>query len=856
VKKTILYFILFNLCIAGSYAQFKPLETKLFTSDSINQFIPREKVFLHYDKPNYSMNDTIWLKGYILRANDNVPVDSSRIGYVEIIDTDKRVVKRISTPCFMGFFSASIPLVSNEFKQGVYIMRSYTNYMRNFGDSLFFESKFKIIDVASEVWKDDAKNSENNKEKKGASTDSDNKQETKGKGKSDIDLQFLPEGGKMIAGKPQKIGFKSIDKFAKGIDVKGVIKDSKGADIAAFASMYKGIGSISFTPNLGEKYTAYLEDGTTYELPKTQSSGTLLQVVNKQDANTFTITVDGTPDMYNKPYYILATLRGMTAVKGAFLLKDKPYKLEIPKKDFPQGVYRITLYDGSYLPLNERIIFICKNNENLSMSVKLNKPTFEKRDSVNVSLKIGNSELNPMGTFSATVLDTTMVKVSNYQENILSYILFSSDLKGEIEDPYFYLKTDNSDAVDALMLTQGWVDYNRENIEIKYPFEKEFTITGTVDNLINKAQKNTKVSLFSKIGKNSAILMDTITDNNGFFEFNQFPYFMNDSVSMLVQALNKNNKAFNAFIDVDLPVYPQYTKEINAAPMINMVKDSIAQQYADDQKEVLTKYGLSSLLLDEIVVSAPAMVAGSKNLNDDSGADQVITANFLKDKAGSTLLDILTEEVSGFGVGFADELLQYTIGSYKVYFVINGVDMHSLYVGFDDAPVGEGTSVREYLQYFTTMLEGIRAEDIEGIEVMKSSKNKMRYISKFLPFDKQSMVEDKSIFIEVTTHSYTPFYLRTTNKYVYKPLIPVISKTFYTPKYVGPRQDAELPDLRNTIYWNPNIITDKNGKAEFSFYTSDSDGDFILMLQGVDLTGNLGLHFETVKITDHSDIKE
>jgi hypothetical protein len=856
VKKTILYFILFNFCIAGSFAQFKPLETKLIVSDSINQFIPREKIFVHYDKPNYSMSDTIWLKGYILRANDNVPVDSSRIAYVEIIDTDKRVVKRISTPCFMGFFSGSIPLVSNEFKQGAYIMRSYTNYMRNFGDSLFFESKFKIIDVASDLWKNNTDVSEKNNDKNGSAADKENKRDSKRKDKNETDLQFLPEGGKLVAGKLQKIGFKAIDKFAKGTDVKGIIKNSKGADIVAFASIYKGIGSVSFTPEWGETYSAYLDDGTVYPLPKLQSSGTLLQVSNNQNVNSFTITVDGTNDMINKPYYITTTLRGMTAVKGVFTLRDKPYKLEIPKDDFPQGIYRVTLYDANYLPMNERIIFIRNNNEDLTMSVKLNKPEFGQRDSVHVSLKTGNAEMNPMGTFSATVLDTSMVKVSKYQENILSYILFSSDLKGEIEDPYFYLNTDNSEIVDALMLTQGWVDYNRENIEIKYPYEKEFTITGTVDNLINKPQKNTKVSLFSKIGKNGAVVMDTITDNNGFFEFNQFPYFMNDSVSMLVQALNKNNKAFNAFIDVDLPVYPKYTKEINSTPLINLGSDTIAKEYADDQKEVLAKYGLSSLLLDEIVVSAPAMVAGSKNLNDDSGADQVITANYLKDKAGSTLLDILTEEVSGFGVGFADELLQYTIGSYKVYFVINGVDMHSLYVGFDDVPVGEGTSVREYLQYFTTMLEGIRAEDIEGIEVMTSTKNKMRYIAKYLPFDKQSMVEDKSVFIEVTTHSYTPFYMRTTNKYVYKPLIPVISKSFYTPKYVGPRQDAELPDLRNTIYWNPNIITDKNGEAEFSFYTSDSEGDYILILQGVDLTGNMGLHFETVKINNNSNIEE
>lgn len=55
------------------------------------------------------------------------------------------------------------------------------------------------------------------------------------------------------------------------------------------------------------------------------------------------------------------------------------------------------------------------------------------------------------------------------QENIRSYFLLSSELKGAIENPSFYFNEENKEryeAIDALMLTQGWRNY-------KYPVHRE-----------------------------------------------------------------------------------------------------------------------------------------------------------------------------------------------------------------------------------------------------------------------------------------------------------------------------------------------------------------------------------------------
>jgi hypothetical protein len=45
------------------------------------------------------------------------------------------------------------------------------------------------------------------------------------------------------------------------------------------------------------------------------------------------------------------------------------------------------------------------------------------------------------------------------------------------------------------------------------------------------------------------------------------------------------------------------------------------------------------------------------------------------------------------------------------------------------------------------------------------------------------------------------------------------------------------PDLRNTLYWNPSVKTDKNGKVEIQFWTSDLPGNYVINIQGISGTG-------------------
>jgi hypothetical protein len=63
---------------------------------------------------------------------------------------------------------------------------------------------------------------------------------------------------------------------------------------------------------------------------------------------------------------------------------------------------------------------------------------------------------------------------------------------------------------------------------------------------------------------------------------------------------------------------------------------------------------------------------------------------------------------------------------------------------------------------------------------------------------------------------------------------------FYLPKYDNPQSTALASDLRGTIFWNPNIITDKDGKTTLNYYNAGTKGTYRVVIEGINDDGDLG----------------
>ncbi|MDF2432324.1 MAG: hypothetical protein JWP44_1955, partial [Mucilaginibacter sp.] len=66
------------------------------------------------------------------------------------------------------------------------------------------------------------------------------------------------------------------------------------------------------------------------------------------------------------------------------------------------------------------------------------------------------------------------------------------------------------------------------------------------------------------------------------------------------------------------------------------------------------------------------------------------------------------------------------------------------------------------------------------------------------------------------------------------------AREFYLPNYNVSSPVSKLPDLRTTVFWKPNVITDAAGNASFSYFNADGTGTYRVVVEGIDTNGNLG----------------
>jgi hypothetical protein len=687
------------------------------------------------------------------------------------------------------------------------------------------------------------------------------------------DVQFLPEGSSLVAGLPARIGFKATGEDGKGVNISGIIIDKQNNKIAEFASQHNGMGSFGLAVKDGETYSAKinLPGGLVkdYPLPPVKSSGMVLHVKNPIESDSLEVSVAATNDLAQtgSDYYLIGKARGIVCYAAVFSLKDgNALRKKISKGLFPSGIIHFTVMTTKYQPLNERLVFI-DQRDNLNIKITADKPFYDKRDSVALKLTVTDKEGNPVqGDFSMAVTDDAQVKTDTLNsENMITRLLVTSDLKGYVEEPGYYLSSKTNEAwwaLDNLLLTQGWVGYNWPQVlnppAIAYQPETDFMVKGRVSNVFNKSVKGTDILLFSK---SPAILMDTVTDQNGKFVFNRFPKV--DTPLFVLKAVNKNGKSFNVGINIDDAEPPAFTKPFkpsispwyvnsNDTLLNNTKNNALAKQQKD--------FPTGGQILKEVKINAKKFVKGSQNLNGPGNSDLVMDEKDMEKAGKKTWLDLMYENIPGFKESaiYISTHTDVFVGNLPVD-VITHVYKHwyfihdkSVNLVIDGILLSELYSPLDFIT-FKNYLESHNAEDIKGIEVNSSNTYAINYARRFgfaLSGSPYGVSSDTLAFVEITTRSgHGPVIDNTPGMYLYKPLPISWPKQFYKPKYTIKDIDKHLPDLRSTIDWEPNITTDANGEAIVTFYTADKPSTYTIIMEGSDMTGGLGYKSGKISVT-------
>lgn len=659
-----------------------------------------------------------------------------------------------------------------------------------------------------------------------------------------IDLQFMPESGYMVGGIATKVGFKAIGENGLGIEIQGKIVDSKNVEVASFKSLHRGMGFFQFTPLKNEDYFAVIniEGGNSkrFPLPVVRNTGTVLQFQDEQNSDSIKLMLKASDDLVdNRVYHLVGLSRGVVCYGANIILRNTEVNAMIAKSVFPSGIAHFTLMNPSWQPINERMLFI-DHSDNLAIDVRSFKNIFSARDSVPLQIKVTDKEGKGVtGSFSISITDDAQVRTDHLtSENIVSRMLLTAELKGNIEAPDYYSANKNTNAwqaLEALLLTQGWMGYEWQKIMKPPPpsfnAEPVFSVRGRVTNVFNAPMNKARVVLMSPGSRLN--VRDTTTNKDGEFVFTNFKRL--DSLSFLIDARNAKDKKFGITLTVDQFKPAELKPMLFFTPVPWYVNsDSTLVNYALNKQRVEEDLFRSDKFkrLQEVKINVKKVVAGSSNLNGPGQADQVIDEADIEKESGKgkSLLQLLQEKVRGL-ITQAGDSNMYRVKGYTTFYIIDGISLRNF---------GPPRETLEYLE----------VEDIKGIEVLLSPGNTSRYESTFLTLAEQMGQRPvKYVFIEITTRSGNGIFAKKLpGMMIYKPVPVTLPVQFYSPKYTVKNTRDNSRDLRSTVYWHPSLVTNISGEAKTFFYAADKPTTYTLMIQGTDIKGSVGYKVEKMTI--------
>ena len=467
----------------------------------------QEKVYIHTDNKCYFVGDTLWYKAYVVRADQLVPTDMSRILYVELLSPDGLLVERqniivSATGHTCGQFALPDSLYS-----GYYELRAYTRWMLNFNvghqrysrqDTWYFYNKEMAADyfrtwdgLYSRVFPVYSKGDQPG--------DYDvrrmyqrPKQDIPKPRKDKLLVTFYPEGGRLIAGVENRVAFEAVDQYGEAVTINGTVTGGDGQS-QAVQTEHMGRGMFTITPTDQRLEAHFTFRGKKYDiaLPRAEQQGVAMRL------NGHRVHLDAKNLPQDKDYAVSILCRG--ALKHFSSLPSTFHSshttLDLPLDSLPTGVNELTLFDSDGRIWASRLFFVNHHDYDKSLITLTTSPAtlspYER-----VELPVFCQGVTAPTTFSLSIRDTNTDEPTYDNGNLMTDMLLSSDLRGFIASPAYYFEADDDTHrrhLDMLMMVQGWRKYKWNELAdttrtMRYQPERTMTVEGMVCKVLDVAE--------------------------------------------------------------------------------------------------------------------------------------------------------------------------------------------------------------------------------------------------------------------------------------------------------------------------------------------------------------------------------
>ncbi|MDB5117392.1 MAG: hypothetical protein JWQ79_2884 [Mucilaginibacter sp.] len=748
-----------------------------------------EKLYVHTDKSFYLTGEILWFKIYAVNAANNQPLNLSKVAYVDVIDNDHNTVMqtKVELKNAMGNGSVYIPVSVNN---GNYKLRVYTNWMKNFSPDYYFEKTITIINpLKTPLAVEDTS--------------------------SVYDVQLFPEGGNLVKNLQSKVAFKVTGNNGKGVDFRGAIINQRNDTIVKFNPLKFGMGNFMFTPVAGNTYRAVVSIANTRPvikpLPAVNDEGYVLQVSPQN--GSYTIVVKGSPVNQSSTVYLLVHTKQLTKIAEAKPLQNGVANFTIDNAKLDDGISSITIFNSNKQPVCERLIFKYPSKK-LVIAATTDQARYNTRKKVSVNLSAKDQDQKQVsGNLSVAVYKVDSLQTVD-DNDILSYLWLRSDLRGNIESPGYYLKTNDATAalaLDNLLLTQGWRRFKwndvLNNTTSNYKFLPEYNghlISGRLKRNSANINQSGIVGYLSIPGKNIQ-LYTAKSDSAGKFLFNAKLFY---GPNELVAQTDFTKVDTTYRIEVESPFSSNYsTAPLPPADIKEEAKATLQAQSVAMQVQNLYANEKTNRFFEPVIDSSAFYGTPDKSYLLDT------YTRF------PTMEEVLKEYVTWV-------LTTRSRGKYQIrmYNEDNFVKEGPL-VLLDGVPVFDIDKTYSIDPLKVRKLDVIHNRYFYGPAVAEGILSFTTYKGNMGGFE----IDPKAVIIDYEGMS--------------------LRREFYSPVYETQTQiNSRLPDFRNLLYWAPNVTTPIQGSNNLTFYTSDQQGKYIGVIQGITADGNAGSQYFTFEV--------
>lgn len=846
-KLFVLIFIICNLLTAYVSGEVPP--AKVVFQQYMNQAqtfannFPREKAYLHFDNTSYYVGDTIWFKAYVTLAEKQTFSLISRPLYVELVDQTGHIADKQIIKLTQGEGNGQF-ILPHSMLSGYYEVRAYTRWMLAFNEPQYFSRTFPIYQLSNS---DKLERSITTYELSSSMENRPSETEEK------LNVRFFPEGGQLVEGVTSQVAFKAESKNGGNIELSGTIYSKEGTEITSFETLHDGMGHFEYTPSDQPAIAKVSFQGKKYEftLPQALPNGYVLSTVSNAGALLVRVSCNAATPQDTLAVFI--SHQGRPSIHQLISCRaDAPQEFILPTRKLPAGVLQVSLINRAGNTLCERFVF-ANPRAPLQISTEGLKEVYAPYAPIRCELQVKNAKGEPVsGELSVSIRDGVRSDYLEYDNNIFTDLLLTSDLKGYIHQPGYYFASPSprkQTELDVLLMVHGWRKYDMSQTISTAPFtplqlpEAQLVLNGQVKSTILK-NKLKDIALSVIVKKDDQFITGgTVTDENGRFTIPVEDFEGTTEAVIQTRKVGKErNKDASILIDRNFSPAPRAYgyKELHpewkdlgywqqkAESFDSLYMDSIRKVeglYVLDEVEIKSKRRQGSNMatkISEKSIDAYYDVRRSVDVLRDNGKIVTTIPELMEKLSPQFYWDRTNDKHTYRQKPICYIMDNHILSETETQMMLTEVD------GLASIIISKGTGgIDDDIIQNTKMSE---VTDSTGVDISKLDKYSVFYL---IPLPRRDVLNKSQSAVLGTRQTVIQGYTR--------PL------EYYSPAYPTKELYMDKVDKRRTLYWNPSVQADENGKAVIECYNNQYSTPLIIQAETLGKDGQIGsMRYSTI----------